>query len=138
MQEILDAVSHAAVLVAIAIIGYLGTWFSKYINAKKEQISTQVSNDNLMLYVNLVSENAIQVVETLNSTLVDELKKHSSDGKLTAEEIKLIRDTARDKLKKTLSAEVKESLTRVFGDLDEYFDTLIETTVVRVKQELKK
>jgi hypothetical protein len=135
MDQILDSLVQAGVLVVIAIIGYISTWVVKFINAKKDQIAKETSNESVKMYVDLVSRNAIQVVETLNGTLVNELREKSSDGKLTEAEIRLIRDNAMSMLKDTLSEEARTTLSYVVGDLDKYLSSLIEATVVKVKKE---
>lgn len=136
MNEILDAIVTASIPVILALITYAAALATKFINAKREEITTKTKNDKIKLYTNLVSENAINVVQTLNSTLVDELKKANADGKLTEEEILEIRDLAAKMLMTTLTDDAKEILTQVFGDLDEYLTMLIESTVYKVKNKL--
>lgn len=136
-EEILDNIGPICVPLIVAIIGYLATIATKFINVKKNEIINKTTNENIQLYVNLASDTVINVVQTLNSTMVDELKKANADGKLTKEEIDEIKNLALTMVLTMLTDEVKEGLSQVFGDLDTYLSSLIESTVYSIKNKLK-
>lgn len=138
MNELLENVTLACIPVLIALISYVSAVFVKFINTKKEQVLQQTNNETVKTYVDLVTKSALEVVESLNSTIVEDLKSKTSDGKLTEDEIIAIRDNALSTLLDTLSDDMKSTLTTVFGDLEVYLKNLLETQVYRLKKGLNK
>ena len=118
----------------IILLGWCTKLLTEIVKAKVSELQSKTNNDTIKTYVDIVSDNAVNVVETLNQTLVGELKSAHEDGKLTNEEIIHIRDTAINMLADTLSDDVKEVIGKVFCDLNAYLSNVIEKTVVAVKK----
>lgn len=136
MQEFLEGLGTACVPLALAVIGYISAFLAKFINAKKEEIQSKTNNEKVNTYIGIAADTALRVVETLNATLVEELKAANEDGKLTQEEILEIRNTALSTITETLSEDVKNGLTTAFGDLEKYLSMLIESSLYELKLKL--
>lgn len=125
----------ATVVPAVAVLfAWCVKLLTEFVKAKTTEIKTKTNNDTIKTYVDMVSDNALNVVETLNQTLVDGLKAASADGKLTQEEITEIKTQAVNMLADTLSDDAKEVLTKAFGDIEKYLDIVIQRAVCKVKK----
>ncbi len=79
----------------------------------------------------------IDVVKELNQTVVEDLKKARSDGKLTADEAAQIKSKAADLIMKRIGAGIPRMLQKVFGSLLALISTKIEAAVYDLKQNRK-
>lgn len=130
MWEVILSIVAPAITI---LLSYGAKLLTDYINDKREEIKTRVKNEKTKTYVDLVADNAMNVVQTLNQTLVQDLKAASEDGKLTKDDAILIKNNALDMLKNTLSEDIRELLGEVFGDTDVYLSNVLEKVVCQVK-----
>jgi hypothetical protein len=79
----------------------------------------------------------IDVVKELNQTVVGDLKKARSDGKLTPDEAAQIKSKAVDLVMKRIGAGIPRILQKVFGSLLALISTKVEATVYDLKQNRK-
>jgi len=124
-------------ILLLAIFSYLAALITKFINTKKQEILEKTNNEKIAMFVSYAADNAVKVVESLNATIVKEYRAKASDGKLTEEEVAEIRKTALDMMLNMMSDEMKEVLTKVFGNLEIYITNLIEKTLVDIKKNNK-
>jgi len=75
------------------------------------------------------------VVTSLQQTIVGNLKQASKDGKLTAEQIKSIKGKAINDINTILSDEMKDILSKNYGNLDYFIEHLIEEAVFNLKNQ---
>ena len=81
-----------------------------------------------------IKEIIIQVVITLNQTYVDALK---AEGKFTTEKQQEAFEKAKSDVYTILSTEMIDVLIAVYGDIDAWLESKIESTVSAIKEEAK-
>ena len=116
------------------MLGFLSTKLIAFINSKTEAVKKNIKNETVKTYIDVVSNTVSEVVQALNQEIVNGIKEASKDGKLTEDEAKEIKNKAIEKTLGILSDDAKETLTMVFGDLDTYISTLIESAVYKAKK----
>lgn len=136
-SEILELVLSAAVPAVTILLTWCASSLVSFLNTKKEEAKTKTNNETVKTYIDLVADNATNVVESLNQTLVEQLKAASADGKLTAEDATNIKNTAFTMLVDTLSDDVLEIIGTVFGDTKTYLNNVIEKAVTSSKKDKK-
>lgn len=114
----------------IPLLGLLTTYFIKWVNTKSAEIQTNIDNEILQKYVNMLADTITECVIATNQTYVDSLKEQ---GKFDAEAQKIAFDQTLNAVLNILSEEAKEYLTAAFGDLNEYLITKIEAEVNKNK-----
>lgn len=119
--------------VLIALLTWATTMLKKLIDTKTAELKAKNTNATLMTYIDLLKDITTNVIVSLNSSVVDDLKKASSDGKLTIEEAEEIKNKAIKKIVAQLSDDVVATLTIGVGDLNEYISNLIDKRVEDVK-----
>jgi len=137
-NAVLEYMLSAAVPAFTIILVWCANKLTKFLDAKSEEAKAKTDNETLKTYIDIINDNAVNVVQSLNNTLVDGLKNASEDGKLTADEAIEIKDKAVDMLIDTLSEDITEMISKVFGDAEEYLGNVIEKTVCNVKNNKKK
>lgn len=138
MEDTLEIVLSTVVPALAALLAWCVKLLTTFIQAKTNEIKNKTDNETVKSYVDLISDNATNVVISLNQTLVEELKAASSDGKLTKEDAVMIKDKAVAMLADTLSEDIKETIAKVFKDTNTYLGNVIERVVVDVKDGKKK
>jgi hypothetical protein len=123
-------------LLIIAIFSYLAALFTKFINTKKQEVIEKTNNEKIAMFVEYAANNAITVVESLNATIVKEARAKSEDGSLSKDDIEDIRKTASDMMLNMMSDEMKNVLTKVFGNLEIYISNLLEKTLSDIKKNI--
>ena len=74
------------------------------------------------------------IVESLNETVVKELKAAASDGKITKDEGQEILASAIELVKSQLSQEVQTKISLIVGDIDLWIESVIEVLVKEKKR----
>ena len=133
MENYLSAILNACVPLIITLIGIATVAIS--IGIAKFASYLKVKTDDVMLQYAIAATEAaaINVVQSLNQTVVNDLKNASEDGKLTQEEVITISTSALNMLKESLSSETIKAIEGAFGNLDTYLSNLIEKTVLKCK-----
>ena len=133
---------------AIVVIGAAGAYaisvIASYYKSKKDQIIGQIES-NKYIKNNELAKEALRIIESIVSNVVEELDdtvkkeilKATEDGKLTDEEKTNLKNTAMDLIKSEISDPVKEAASSIIGDLNNYISTLIENRVTQLKEEKK-
>lgn len=122
----------------VAVMGVLVAFGTKAFAMYAGMLKEKVKHDELKALIDRVQNTATIVVQSLNQTMVDDLKAAAEDGKLTQEEKTRIKDSALMSLLNTLNDQGKELLKETFGDLNEYLTKLIESKVGEAKKGLNK
>jgi hypothetical protein len=121
----------------VTLITFASGWAiikgSALLNAKAEEIKQTINNRKLSSYIDIAVKTVTDVVKALNQSVVDDLKEMSEDGKLTADEKQRIFDNALSTIQHTLSEDMITTLSTVYGDLDEWLKTQIDTAVSKEK-----
>lgn len=135
MFENLNVVGVTATGIAVVVAIVLTVVISKFLNTKKSSVLSSIENEQIRTYVDLLLTTVEDTVNSLNQTMVDGLKAQSSDGKLTEDEAKLVKDTAVATVLDSFSENTKAILSMVFDDLEKYVDTLVESAVKKAKDQ---
>lgn len=101
-----------------------------YLRKKAAEVTANIENQTIRFYIEEANEIVFQAVETLFQTYVDDLKKK---GQFTKEAQQEAFNRAKDITLQLLSAEAKEILIEIYGDLDLWIKTKIEQAVKQNK-----
>lgn len=101
------------------------------INEVIDQAQTSVEQDRLNYYIDIAQSAISTAVEATSQTYVDALKKAGCFDKEAQETAK---ENALAIAKKMLTEEVRNAITEMYGDLDTYLDSMLETLVHQNKK----
>lgn len=125
--ELLNTIMTAVVLpLLIALSGYLVA----YLRKKATEAAANIENQTIRFYIEEANEIVLQAVEMLFQTYVDDLKKK---GQFTKEAQLEAFNRAKDITLQLLTAEAREILIEIYGDLDLWIKTKIEQAVKQDK-----
>lgn len=126
-METIALIFNLCIFPLLAIVtGYV----IKFIQVKTKEITTNSDNDLAIKYTNMVSETIIDCVIATNQTYVDTLKKQN---KFDGEAQKIAFQKTYDAVVAMLTADAKEYLINIYGDLSVYLTAKIEAEVNRNK-----
>lgn len=113
----------------------LGTVLINLANKYADMIKQKTKSEKIDRYVRLLNETVKDVVVSLNQTTVDKLKEAATDGKLTPEEIEMVKADAITTVTDILGITGVEVLALAFEDLNALIATKIEKAVREVSNE---
>ena len=122
-QELLTAIFEVCI---IPLLGILTTFFVKWVNAKSEEIKTNIDDATLKKYMDMLSDTITSCVVATNQTYVETLK---AQGKFDAEAQEVAFQMTSTAVIEILSDEAKIYLTTAVGDLQTYITKKIEAEV---------
>ena len=121
--ELLNQIFQVCVVPLLAV---LTTYLVKYIETKREEIITEKNNTLAEKYIKMLSDTITDCVKATNQTYVDSLKdKNAFTKEAQAEAFKKTSDA----VMLILSQEAKDYLSTIYGDLNQYIITQIESSV---------
>ena len=127
----MDFFQNLLFVVLTAAVPILTTYLCKFLYEKWNTAKQQISNKQIQEILGQVIDTVYNCVQTVNQTFTDELKKK---GEFTEEAAKEAFDMCKDMVLKMLSEDAKKIIIQVYGDIDIYLNTLIESTVKQSKQ----
>ena len=107
------------------ILVFVGIIASKVLLLLAKKLGIDVDDQTMKTIQSLVNK----LVQAMNQSVVNDLKKMNPDGKLTAEQKAEVFNRVRDDLEKSLTDEEKRYLIDKFKDLDTALKALIESSV---------
>ena len=107
------------------ILVFVGIIASKVLLLLAKKLGIDVDDQTMKTIQSLVNK----LVQAMNQSVVNDLKKMNPDGKLTAEQKAEVFNRVRDDLEKSLTDEEKQYLIDKFKDLDTALKALIESSV---------
>ena len=107
------------------ILVFVGIIASKVLLLLAKKLGIDVDDQTMKTIQSLVNK----LVQAMNQSVVNDLKKMNPDGKLTAEQKAEVFNRVRDDLEKSLTDEEKQYLINKFKDLDTALKALIESSV---------
>lgn len=122
-QELLTAIFEVCI---IPLLGILTTFFVKWVNAKSEEIKTNIDDATLKKYMDMLSDTITSCVVATNQTYVETLK---AQGKFDSEAQEVAFQMTSTAVIEILSDEAKIYLTTAVGDLNTYITKKIEAEV---------
>lgn len=111
-------------LISIILV-FVGIVASKVLLLLAKKLGIDVDDQTMKTIQSLVNK----LVQAMNQSVVNDLKKMNPDGKLTAEQKAEAFNRVRDDLEKSLTDEEKQYLINKFKDLDTALKALIESSV---------
>ena len=107
------------------ILVFVGIVASKVLLLLAKKLGIDVDDQTMKTIQSLVNK----LVQAMNQSVVNDLKKMNPDGKLTAEQKAEVFNRVRDDLEKSLTDEEKQYLINKFKNLDTALKALIESSV---------
>lgn len=111
-------------LISIILV-FVGIVASKVLLLLAKKLGIDVDDQTMKTIQSLVNK----LVQAMNQSVVNDLKKMNPDGKLTAEQKAEVFNRVRDDLEKSLTDEEKQYLIGKFKNLDTAMKALIESSV---------
>ena len=127
-MEILQQIFELCV---IPLLGILTTYLVKLIRKKNEELDAKVSKEVSKKYIDMLADTITDCVISTNQTYVDALKEANAFDK---EAQKKAFELTYNKIMNVLTEDAKEYLTTVYGDLEIYITTKIESEVKLYKE----
>lgn len=121
--ELLNQIFQVCIVPLLAV---LTTYLVKYIETKRDEIITEKNNTLAEKYIKMLSDTITDCVKATNQTYVDSLKDKNAFTKEAQEEA--FKKTS-DAVMLILSQEAKDYLSAIYGDLNQYIITQIESSV---------
>ena len=131
-MEILQQIFELCV---IPLLGILTTYLVKLIRKKNEELDAKVSKEVSKKYIDMLADTITDCVISTNQTYVDALKAANAFDK---EAQKKAFELTYNKIMNVLTEDAKEYLTTIYGDLEIYITTKIESEVKLYKEAGKK
>lgn len=113
-------------MIIFPLLAILTIYLIKYINTKAEQLKRSTDNELLQKYIGVLNDLIVTCVETTNQTYVDSLKQQ---GKFDTEAQKKAFEMTYEAVKDTVTNEMRDILSIVYEDLDDYIAKQIEMMV---------
>ena len=127
-MEILQQIFELCV---VPLLGILTTYLVKLIRKKNEELDAKVSKEVSKKYIDMLADTITDCVISTNQTYVDALKEANAFDK---EAQKKAFELTYNKIMNVLTEDAKEYLTTVYGDLEIYITTKIESEVKTYKE----
>lgn len=105
------------------------------VKAAFDWLKSKTQNEALKAALDEAQKIADQVVASLQATVVDGLKAKSTDGKLSADDIREIADTAVEMFLSDVSQKTLEVLENNADDITAYISNLIESRLAQLKKQ---
>lgn len=131
-MEILQQIFELCV---VPLLGILTTYLVKLIRKKNKELDEKVSKEVSRKYIDMLADTITDCVVSTNQTYVDALKEANAFDK---EAQKKAFELTYNKIMNVLTEDAKEYLTTVYGDLEIYITTKIESEVKFYKEAGKK
>ena len=122
-MEILQQIFELCV---IPLLGILTTYLVKLIRKKNKELDEKVSNNISRKYIDMLADTITNCVVSTNQTYVDALKEANAFDKEAQEKAF---ELTYNKIMNVLTEDAKEYLTAIYGDLEIYITTKIESEV---------
>ena len=127
-MEILQQIFELCV---IPLLGILTTYLVKLIRKKNKELDEKVSKEVSRKYIDMLADTITDCVISTNQTYVDALKAANAFDK---EAQKKAFELTYNKIMNVLTEDAKEYLTTIYGDLEIYITTKIESEVKTYKE----
>ena len=122
----IDLIKQIFEVCIIPLFGVLTVYITSLIQKKTQEITKEADNEIANKYINLLSETITQCVIATNQTYVESLKK---SGSFDAEAQKEAFRRTYESVMNILTVEAKQYLANVYGELDKYITSKIESEV---------
>lgn len=132
-----EVLNQIMVLVVIPILSAIATFIITWFRAQTEEIKKRMKINEANHYIGLLDQAVDDVVNALNQTIVDELKKASEDGKLTSDEAQAIKNDALVRIMQILGERGMLALNQDADNIECLICSKIESSVRRNKVDMR-
>ena len=122
-EIILNIISVVVTAVILPLISYAGARLIAWLNAK-------IKDENAKLQLTVATDIVMNAVRSVFQTYVETLKKNGTFDK-ESQKVALIK--AKDDALAQMSDEIKDYITKNYGDLETWITTQIESTINSLK-----
>ena len=134
MEMILGMASDLLITVVMGLLVILFAWVKKYLVEKISLIQGEKERKIATAALSRADNIAELIVKKLQQTFVADTKKAAADGKLTADEIRAIKDKTAAELATLINPQLRYDLKATVGDVDLYLKSLVEAKVLDLKK----
>lgn len=127
----MEFVKNLLYILITAAVPVLTTYVCKFLYTKWTESKVNIKNEQIQDTLDKVTNMVLDVVQATNQTFVDSLKKN---GEFTKEAAIEAFNKSKETVVKMLSDDAVTIITEVYGDIDVYLDTLIESLVKQLKK----
>lgn len=127
----MELVKDLLYILITAAVPVLTTYLCKFLYTKWTESKVNIKNEQIQDTLDKVTNMVLDVVQATNQTFVDSLKKN---GEFTKEAAIEAFNKSKETAVKMLSDDAVTIITEMYGDVDVYLDTLIESLVKQLKQ----
>jgi hypothetical protein len=127
MDELITEIIKVCI---IPLLGVLTGFLVKWINAKSQEIQSNIDNTTLSKYMTMLTNTVTDCVIATNQTDVDSIKESNNFDEAAQQEA--FRQTLNAVLN-ILNDDAKEYLSAAVGDLETLITNIIEATVKKEK-----
>lgn len=127
----MEFVKDLLYILITAAVPVLTTYVCKFLYAKWTESKVNIKNEQIQDTLDKVTNMVLDVVQATNQTFVDSLKKN---GEFTKEAAIEAFNKSKETVVKMLSDDAVTIIIEVYGDIDVYLDTLIESLVKQLKK----
>lgn len=125
-MNIIDLLETILYTVITTVLPIIATYITKFLTVKKEQISTQIENEKLNLYLETAFEAVNQSVLTVSQTYVNSLKEK---GEFSTESQIKAKNRAIETAAAIITNDTKNAINHLYGNFDKWLDSAIEKFV---------
>ena len=118
------------IAVVTAVVPVLVFYAVRFARGKVLSLIQQIENEAVQTTLTGAAEIVLKAVTTVSQTYVDTLKQH---GSFTADAQREAFERAKAYVLTLLNTEAKDLLTEIYGNLDVWLETMIESTVNGLK-----
>lgn len=129
-MEHINILTQLFEVVLIPLLALFATFMTNFIKEKIEELKEKHNNELTNKYLTMLSDTIISCVIATNQTYVETLKK---EGKFDLEAQKKAFEMTKKAVLNILTDDAKEYLSSIFGDLEEYINQKIESSVYELK-----
>ena len=124
MIEVKDVFQQIMYIVITAILPIALSYFKKFIDAKMQEIFTEIKNESTAKYLTYAYNSVGYAVDYVSQTYVDSLKK---SGSFDEEAQAKAKDEAKKIALSLITEEAKDAIELIYGDINTYLSTSIES-----------
>lgn len=125
-MDVMELLNKIFQLCIVPLLGILAAFLIQFINIKKEELKKKTDNELAHKYLDMLAGTIETCVIATNQTYVDALKEQNAfDAEAQKEAFNITYNAVSD----ILSAEAKNYLASIVGDLQKYITEQIEAAV---------
>lgn len=127
----MDLLQQIFELCVVPLLGVLTAYLVKFIQKKNNELDAIVDTEISKKYIDMLSNTITECVVSTNQTYVDALKNANAFDKEAQEKAF---ELTYNKVMNVLTEDAKNYLTEIYGDLEIYITTKIESEVKFCKE----